>query len=81
MSGAFTGSVYAAGKVPIARTESGDVTGYATERVNVFKGIPYGASTAGAGRFKRASPAAPWNDPKIVHAVGDPCYQINEDWK
>lgn len=81
LSGTWAGSAYAAGKVPLIRTESGDVMGYATERVNVFKGIPYGASTAGAGRFKRASPVAAWNEPKVVHAVGDPCYQINEDWK
>jgi para-nitrobenzyl esterase len=35
----------------IVDTESGKVSGLEVEGVHVFKGIPYGASTAGANRF------------------------------
>jgi para-nitrobenzyl esterase len=42
--------------------------------------LPYGASTAGS-RFKRARPATAWDTPLTAHAIGDPCYQKNEDWK
>src|SRR5688572_2667599 len=35
---------------PIVKTTAGEVKGRQMRRVYVFKGIPYGASTAGAGR-------------------------------
>lgn len=81
LAGAMPVGAFAAGVVPTARTENGVVSGYATEHVNVYKGVPYGADTSGKGRFKRASAVTNWEQPKAVHAVGDPCYQINEDWK
>lgn len=33
------------------RTSAGQVRGYVEDRVQIFKSVPYGASTAGAGRF------------------------------
>ncbi|WP_051252143.1 carboxylesterase/lipase family protein [Rhizobium etli] len=74
-------SSWAAGKAPVATTVNGPVLGYATANVNVFKGIPYGAPTGGSARFKRSTHPNPWSEPRVTHAVGDPCYQINEDWK
>lgn len=74
------GSAVAAGRAPKVQTASGEILGYATENVNVFKGVPYGAGTVGA-RFKRAAPVARGTEPFVAHAVGDPCYQKNEDWK
>ena len=41
-------------------TASGRVQGLISSGVRQFKGVPYGASTAGANRFQRPKPAKPW---------------------
>jgi para-nitrobenzyl esterase len=41
-------------------TASGRVQGLISSGVRQFKGVPYGASTAGANRFQRPKPANPW---------------------
>jgi len=42
-------------------TASGWVQGLVSSGVCQFKGVPYGASTAGANRFQRPQPPAPWS--------------------
>ena len=45
---------------PVIDTASGRVKGITSDGVHVFKGIPYGASTAGANRFMPPRKPAPW---------------------
>jgi para-nitrobenzyl esterase len=45
---------------PIITTTSGQVRGLSERGIVSFKGIPYGFSTAGAGRWRAPQPPQPW---------------------
>ncbi len=64
------GVSFAASADPVVQTTSGPVRGRVDDGVNVFKGIPYGASTAGRGRFKPARDPAPWRDVRDAFDYG-----------
>jgi len=46
-----------------ARTRHGPVIGRSAGGVHIFKGVRYGASTAGKGRFMPPRPPSPWTRP------------------
>jgi para-nitrobenzyl esterase len=55
-------------RTEVVETVSGKVRGSLQGEINVFKGIPYGASTAGAGRFRPPRKPEAWSG--IREALG-----------
>jgi para-nitrobenzyl esterase len=51
----------AQGTAPVAETRHGKVRGHLNGAINVFKGIPYGAPTSGANRFRKPQPPQAWS--------------------
>lgn len=47
-------------KKNIVETDSGKINGYESGGIVTFKGIPYGASTGGAGRYLPVAKPQPW---------------------
>jgi para-nitrobenzyl esterase len=66
---------------PIAETLAGKVRGVINEGVSVFKGVPYGASTAGANRFMPPKPVAPWKGERDALDYGPSTPQSNPNVK
>jgi len=60
----------AVGESVTATTSAGTVRGIADEGINVFKGIPYGETTAGTNRFMPPKPPAPWTGTRDALAYG-----------
>jgi para-nitrobenzyl esterase len=44
----------------VVETANGKVQGYVFRGVSIFRGLPYGATTAGANRFRPPQPPASW---------------------
>jgi para-nitrobenzyl esterase len=61
----------AADAAPIVATTYGKIRGISQDGVKAFKGIPYGASTAGANRFMPPQPPAPWSDVRDATQFGN----------
>ena len=45
----------------VASTASGKIRGQVVDGINVFKGIPYAATTAGSNRFRPPQAAETWS--------------------
>jgi para-nitrobenzyl esterase len=54
----------------IVDTGAGQVRGYLNQSINTFKGIPYGASTAGKNRFMPPVKMTPWTGVRDALAFG-----------
>ena len=56
----FCQDVRGAASSGVIQTTAGRVRGIAQDRINAFYGVPYGASTEGAGRFMPPGKPQPW---------------------
>jgi para-nitrobenzyl esterase len=54
----------------IVRTAAGQVRGFTRNGIFIFKGIPYGDTTAGENRFMPPRPVKPWSDIRPALAWG-----------
>ncbi len=66
----------AQGSAPVATTNTGQVRGATDGGTHVFKGIPYGASTGGEGRFRPPAAPAPWSGVRDALAFAPMCPQV-----
>jgi para-nitrobenzyl esterase len=55
---------------PVVETTSGKIRGVVIDKVNAFKGVPYGASTEATGRFMPPAKPQPWTDIKDATQPG-----------
>ena len=61
---------------PVVDTTAGKVRGIVNNGVHVFRGIPYGATTAGANRFLPARKPEPWSAVRNAFENGHTAAQI-----
>ena len=67
------GLVIASDATTVAETTSGKIRGFKRNGVYIFKGVPYGASTAGARRFKPPVKPEPWTGIRNALQYGRIC--------
>ena len=67
-------------RTAVARTKYGKVRGYVEDGVLTFKGVPYGATTAGENRWLPAKPPTPWDGELPTLIYGANCPQRLHDW-
>lgn len=68
-------SIVASAGNAVANTAAGKVRGYTRNGTLTFKGIPYGASTAGDNRFMPPQKPTPWTDTRDCLVYGPICPQ------
>lgn len=64
---------------PVVETSNGKLRGLVSGGVNVFKGVRYGADTAGANRFMPPAPVVPWAGVHDATAYGNYAPQFPAD--
>lgn len=76
-SAALTGSLllgrnaWAAGLFPVIETSNGKLRGASSAGIHIFKGVRYGATTAGRNRFMPPQPVEKWAGVRDALAFGD----------
>jgi para-nitrobenzyl esterase len=65
-----------AGLSPTVEITSGKLRGASSAGIYSFKGIPYGASTAGRGRFMSPEPPPPWTGVRDALAYAGRAWQV-----
>ena len=60
---------------PTVTTAAGRLRGVSDGAVHIFRGVPYGASTAGANRFQPPRPAAAWTGVRDATSFGSRAFQ------
>lgn len=73
--GAAFWRAFAAEQSPVTETEHGRVRGASVRGVHIFRGIPYGGSTEGTGRFLPPSRPAKWAGVRDAAVTGPRCFQ------
>jgi para-nitrobenzyl esterase len=63
---------------PVVETQAGKLRGTNVAGVDVFKGVRYADTTAGANRFMRPQPVPPWTGVKDANAFGASAPQTTE---
>ena len=72
-SGCASGTVIASDAATVAETNAGKIRGFKRNGVYIFKGVPYGASTAGARRFMPPVKPEPWKEIRNALQYGRVC--------
>ena len=72
-SGCGGSSVNASDAATVAETNSGKIRGFKRNGVYIFKGVPYGASTAGVRRFMPPVKPEPWKGIRNALQYGRVC--------
>lgn len=55
----------------VVETTAGKLRGITVDGIFQFRGVPYGASTAGANRFMPPQPVAPWSGIRDAYGYGE----------